>query len=90
MLYAFFFFYQFDHFGYIRRDREDIHADRCRCCSIDWYALMDRQYIGPVIRNDLQHIGQQPRLIIHLNNKCDRFPSYILMKRKYIILVFVK
>ena len=51
---------------------------------------MDRQDIGSELCDDLQHIGEKPRLILHLKGKSDRRSLGMLMELKDIFLVLVK
>ena len=51
---------------------------------------MDRQDIGSELCDDLQHIGQKSRLILHLKGKCDRRSPGMLMELKYICFLLVK
>ena len=70
--------------------RQDIHAECEGCHSIDRNTLMDRQDISMETCNGLKHNRQDSRFIIHLNDESDRLSSGFFVKRKNIILIFIK
>ena len=70
--------------------RQDIHAECEGCHSIDRNTLMDRQDISMETCNGLKHNRQDSRFIIHLNDESDRLSSGFFVKRKNIILLFIK
>ena len=51
---------------------------------------MNGQNVSVKLGDNLQHIGKQSRLIVHLQNKRNRFSFCIVMKRKNIIFVFIE
>ena len=51
---------------------------------------MNGQNVSMKLGDNLQHIGKQSRLIVHLQNKRNRFSFCIVMKRKNIIFVFIE
>ena len=90
MLNAFLILYDLHHLRNVSGGRKHIYTDRSRSHSIDGNALVDRQDIRIMLRDDFQHIGKQTRLIPHLQNEGDGLPLHIFMKRKDIVLILVK
>ena len=76
-----------DHPGNVPRGLQYLNTQCQRSDSVDGNTLMDRQDIGPVLCDDLQHIRQYPRFIIHLKGKSDGRSLGIVMKGKNIIFV---
>ena len=61
----------FDHTGDISRSLQYLYTQCQRCDSVDGNTLMDRQDIRPVLCDDLQHIRQNSRFVIHLESQRD-------------------
>ena len=80
----------FDHTGDISRSLQYLYTQCQRCDSVDGNTLMDRQDIRTVLCDDLQHIRQNSRFVIHLESQRDGRSLRIVMERKDIILVLIK
>lgn len=79
-----------NHPGNVPRGLQYLNTQCQRSDSVDGNTLMDRQDIGPVLCDDLQHIRQYTRFIIHLKSKSDGRSLGIVMKGKNIIFVLIK
>ena len=78
------------HGGSVPQLRRNVHADGQRGYSVDWNRVMNRQDVSVIFRDNFENIRQNPRLIIHLENKRDGLSLSIVVKGKNIILILIE